>query len=122
MLPRRRGLTYAFLFLSGKKWKSTWQGEEPPEPGSFPLRLKAGLRSSRADKPGSCPGLGRLLSSLASQPCGQGANPWNSGGSLHPPTPHHLATEALLTTHQTCNTSEKWEKKISSSPARGKKV
>lgn len=87
VLPRRRGLTYAFLFLSGKKRKSTQRGEEPPEPGSFPLRLKAGLKRSRADKTGSRPGLGRLLSSLASRPCGQGASLRNSGGSQHPPHP-----------------------------------
>ena len=69
-----------------KKRKSTQRGEEPPEPGSFPLRLKAGLRS-RADETGSRPGLGRLLSSLASWPCGQGASLRNSGGSQHPPHP-----------------------------------
>lgn len=113
--------------FSLEKRKSTQPGEVPPEPGSFPLRPKAGLRRSRADKTGSRPGSERWAwppSPLfprfsAVWPGSKSAEFW---WLTAPPTPHHFATKALLTSHQTCNTSEKFKKKkISSSPARGMK-
>ena len=86
------GVLPTLFCFSMEKQKSTQPGEVPPEPGSFPLRPKAGLRRSKADKTGShlgvSAGLGLLLPfSLASQLCGQGASLQNSGGSQHPPCP-----------------------------------